>query len=154
MINRQAPFVQFILVYHFNISCSKYKICVQLVLQEAELLVEAREDGVVVGLTVLDPVELLLQAPGVVNRQDVVEALDQQIDHQPAQPRRPEPPFDLLGIVARLQDTDDRRVGARAADAVLLELLDQCRFAEAGRRLGELLLRVTRISGLIERVKF
>ena len=50
--------------------------------------------------------------------------------------------FDLVHVLARLDHADDRRVGARAADAVLFERLDERRFAVARRRLRELLLRL------------
>ena len=66
--------------------------------------------------------------------------MQQLVDEPPAENRRPEPAFDLVHVVARLQHADDRRVGARPADAVLFERLDERPFVEARRRLRELLL--------------
>ena len=48
-------------------------------------------------------------------------------------------PSSLVHVVARLEHADDRRVGARPADAVLFERLDERPFVEPGRRLRELL---------------
>ena len=67
--------------------------------------------------------------------------MQQLVDEPAAENRRPEPALDLVHVVARLQHADDRRVGARPADAVLFERLDQRPFVEARRRLRELLLR-------------
>src|SRR5207245_1572625 len=63
-----------------------------------------------------------------------------QIDDDQAERRRLELAFALVDVVAVLQHADDRRVGARPADAVLLELLDERRLGESRRRLRELLL--------------
>ena len=64
----------------------------------------------------------------------------QLVDQPASENRRPELAFDLVDVLARLQHRDDRRVGARPADAVLLERLDERSFVEARRRLRELLL--------------
>src|SRR5690606_3788421 len=50
-----------------------------------------------------------------------------------------------LHVLAVQQGLDDRGVGGRAADAVLLQRLDQRRFGEARRRLGEVLVGVDAI---------
>ncbi len=52
--------------------------------------------------------------------------------------------FDLVDVLARLDDADDRGIRARPADAVLFERLDERRLAVAWRRLRELLLRLER----------
>ena len=110
-----------------------------------ELLVERGERLHVVGLALLDLVEIVLEAARVLDVDDVVEALGEQIaDHQ-AERGRLEPAFDLVDVVAILQHADDRRVRARAADAVFLELLDERRFREPRRRLRELLLGPERL---------
>src|SRR5205814_10498065 len=77
--------------------------------------------------------------------ENVFEALDQQIDDDDAEGRRPELAVDLVDVVAILKHADDRRVGARTADAVLLELLDERGLSEAWRRLRELRLRPPRL---------
>ena len=71
---------------------------------------------------------------------DVREVLDQQIVDGERNLRRDQPPVDALYVAARLDGGDDRRVGARPADAVLFQRADQRRLGVAGRRLGEVLL--------------
>jgi hypothetical protein len=51
-------------------------------------------------------------------------------------------PVVLVCVVAGLNRSQDRAVRRRTADAVLFERLDQRRFGEARRRLGEVLFRV------------
>jgi hypothetical protein len=58
--------------------------------------------------------------------------LVEQVGDHPAERRRLEPSLDLVDVLAVLQHADDRRVGARPADAVLFELLDERRFGETG----------------------
>ena len=92
-------------------------------------------------MPVLDLVELLLELARVVDVEDVVERrAEQLLDQHHAEERRLEAAFDLVHVLARLDHADDRRVGARPADAVLFERLHERRFAVARRRLRELLL--------------
>ena len=105
-----------------------------------ELLVKRLERLLVVGLALFDLVEIFLEAAGVLDVDDVFEALAQQIADDDAHRGRLEAAFELVDVLAILQHGDDRRVGARPADAVLFELFHQRRFGEARRRLGELLL--------------
>src|SRR5262245_55788102 len=107
-----------------------------------ELAPEQREGVEQVVLALLDRVQLLLHGRGVLDVHDVLEMLDQQVGHQEAQLRGMEPAIALLDVLARLDRGDDGRVGRGPADAVLLELLHQARFAEAGRRLGKVLVGV------------
>ena len=53
---------------------------------------------------------------------------------------RVEAPLLLLDVAAVLDRRQDRRVGRRPADALLLQLLDQRRLGEPRRRLREVLL--------------
>ncbi len=106
-----------------------------------EALVEGLERFLVVGLALLDFVELVFHPRRVLDVEDVVEDRMQQLVDQPAaENRRPEPALDLVHVVARLEHGNDRRVGARPADAVLFERLDQRPFVESRGRLRELLL--------------
>ena len=118
-----------------------------------ELLVEARERRLVVRLALLDLVEILFELARVVDVEDVVERrAEQLLDEHHAEHRRLEAAFDLVHVVARLDHADDRRVGARPADAVLFERLDQRRFAVARRRLRELLLRLQLLAARADRL--
>jgi hypothetical protein len=106
-----------------------------------EGLVERRQRFLVVRFAVLDLVELRLHARGVLDVQNVVEHRMQQLVHEAApENRRPELALDLVHVIARLQHRNDRRVGARTADAVFFERFHQRSFVEARRRLRELLL--------------
>src|SRR5207237_10732952 len=59
-----------------------------------------------------------------------------------AKVRWEQPALLLLDVVARLDDLDGRRKGARPADAELFERLDQGSLRVARRRLCEMLLRL------------
>ena len=92
-------------------------------------------------LAVLDLVELVLHAGGELDVEDVGEGVDQQIGHQEAQLGRSQAARLVLDDVLLVEDRrHDAGVGRRPADALLLQLLDQRRLAEARRRLGEVLL--------------
>src|SRR6478609_10309153 len=93
----------------------------------------------------LDPVEVLFHPRREGHVEDVGELLDHRLLDQLAELGREEAPGLDLHVLARGERRDDRRVGRRAADAEALELLDQARFREAGRRLGEVLRREDRL---------
>src|SRR5256712_635076 len=110
-----------------------------------ELLVEVAQGLHVIGLALLDLVEIVLERSRVLDVDDVVEALRQQVADDDAERGWLEPAFNLVHVVAILQHADDRRVRARAADAVLFQFLDQCGLGESRRRLRELLLGTQRL---------
>src|SRR5438270_4574021 len=89
------------------------------------LLVELLERVDVIGLPLLDLVEILFEVARVGDVDDVVEALGQEIGDHHAEHRRLEAPVILADVVAVLEHADDRGVGARTADAVFLELQDR-----------------------------
>ena len=95
---------------------------------------------------VRDRVELLLQVSGeLVLHIALEEVLQEGRDNAPAVFRQEA--FALQpNIVAVLQDLDDRGVGGGAADAELLQPLDQTRLRIARRRLGEMLLGLHRLA--------
>ena len=89
-----------------------------------------------------DEVELLLEIGGeVVFDVAAEEALEEGGD-QPALVLGVEPLLVDPHIFAVAQHVERRGIGRRPADAELLHLLDQRRLAVAGRRLGEMLLRL------------
>ena len=73
-----------------------------------------------------------------------LERLDEQLRDERAELGRDGTSLSLVGVVAAGEGREDRGVGRRAADAVLLERLDERRLGEARRRLREVLLRVER----------
>ena len=87
-----------------------------------------------------DVVELLLHVAGEVDVDDVGEVLDQLVGDDVADVLGLEPAVLEPHVPAVLDRRDDRRVGRRPADALLLELLDERRLGVARRRLGEVLL--------------
>ncbi len=107
-----------------------------------ELLVEATQGLLPREAPLLDPVELLLELGGVALVDDVVEvALEHPVDEL-AQGGGGEALLDAVHVVPVGQGGEDLGIGRGAADAVLLQGLDQGGLAVAGRRLGELLLAV------------
>jgi len=88
-----------------------------------------------------DVVELLLQRSGEAVGDVAVEEALQKCRDQPAAVLRDEALALQADVLAVLQHRDDAGVGGRPADAELLQALDQARLGEAGRRLGEVLLR-------------
>ena len=89
-----------------------------------------------------DVVELLLEIGGeVVLDIAAEEALEKGRD-QPSLVFGIEPLLVEADIFAVAEHVQRRGIGGGAADAELLHLLDQGRFAIAGRRLGEVLLRL------------
>ncbi len=102
---------------------------------------ELVEHLVVVRLLRLDLIQFLLQMAGELEVHDLREVLDEQVGHVLA---------DLGGVEAAVLDldvaalrrgdlVDDGGVGARPADALLLQRLDQRRLVVARRRLREVL---------------
>src|SRR5690606_6328844 len=87
-----------------------------------------------------DLIELLLEARGELQIDDRREVLHQDVVDHEAQLGRHQPPVFHRDVVARDDVLNRRRVGARAADAVLLERLDQRGLGVARRRLGPVLL--------------
>src|SRR6516164_8170185 len=110
-----------------------------------ELAVERGQRTGIVGLALLDLVEIVLERPRVVDVDDVVEALGQQVRNHPAERRRLETAFNLVDVLAILEHRNDRRVGARPADAVLFELLHERGLGESCGRLRELLFGSERL---------
>ena len=76
--------------------------------------------------------------------------LDQQVGDNHAQVGGEKSPFFLFDVEPILDRLDDRGIGARSADVLLLQGLDQSRLAVSGRRLGEMLGGVERVQ--IERL--
>ena len=78
-------------------------------------------------LVALDVVEFLLHVRRELQVHDLREMLDEQIRHRLADVRGVEAPLAHLhiGAVGRRDLADDRRIGTRPADALLLERLDQ-----------------------------
>src|SRR5690554_400798 len=107
-----------------------------------ELGVEGVEQRTPVPLTLGHLVEAILHArrEGVVHqiREGLLEPLGDDI----AELLGVEATVLQLDVAAILDGGDDRGVGGGAADAALLQLLDQARLGVAGRRLGEVLLGV------------
>ncbi len=87
-----------------------------------------------------DGVEILLQLGGEVVVDVAGEVVDQQVVDHPADVLGEEGALLQAHVLAGHQGVHDRGVGGGAADAVLLQGLDQARLGEARRRLGEVLL--------------
>ena len=76
-----------------------------------------------------------------------------QIGDEKTQIRRHQLPALVLQHILAVKNVgDDRRIGRRPADAVLVELLDQRGLGKAGRRLGEMLARIHRQK--VQRIAF
>src|SRR5882672_3604139 len=109
-----------------------------------EILLEGRvelRDHVVPGvLPVLDPVQLPLHLGRELHLEHVAEHLREKLPHRHAQLGRGQLAPVAQHVIAREDGADDRRVGARAADALLLERLHEGGLGIAGRRLREVLL--------------
>ena len=91
-------------------------------------------------LALFDLVQGLLHPRGIGGLEEVVEVRDQHLDDRPAERRRNEAPVLLVHVPALLELAQDLGVGGRAADAVLLEELDERGLVEPRRRLRRLLL--------------
>ena len=72
---------------------------------------------------------------------ELTEVFDQQVGDHLANVLRAQPPLDHLDVAAVDDRRDRRRIGRRAADAALLERLDQRCLGVARRRLREVLAR-------------
>src|SRR3990172_366426 len=70
------------------------------------------------------------------------EVVHEQVAHEHAELRGPKLVLDLRDIVPFLDGGNDRRIGARPADAFFLERLHEERFREPRRRLGEVLFGI------------
>ena len=88
-----------------------------------------------------DRVELVLEPRRKVVVDVLREVVGQKFIDDAADVGREEPFLVELDIIAILQRRDDRRIGRRPADAVLLERFDQAGLAVARRRFGEMLFR-------------
>ncbi len=120
-----------------------------------EGVVEFVQDVVPLHLLVFDLVEIGLDMAGEADVHDLREVGAELLGDDVAARRGVELAIFLLHIAAILNRLDDRRVGARPADAFGLERFDQRRFGESRRWGGELLLgfdrnRVNRLA-LLER---
>src|SRR5690606_30016474 len=93
-------------------------------------------------LAARDRVELVLEARGEVVVHVSAEVRAEELRHRAADVGGPEAAALHLHVLAEQQGLDDRGVGGRAPDSVLLQRLDQRRFGEARRRLGEVLVGV------------
>ncbi len=103
--------------------------------------VEAAQPRHGLGLAAGDAVEVVLHLGGEVVVDEPPEVLLQEVDHGEAQEGRHQGGA-LLEDVAAVQDgADDRRVGRRAADLALFQLLDQRGLGVAGRGLGGVAVR-------------
>ena len=88
-----------------------------------------------------DRVELVLHRGGEVVVDEPPEVVLEQPDHRERDPGRHQRAALLPDVAAVLDRLDDRRVGRRAADAELLQRLDQARLGVAGGRVGGVAVR-------------
>ena len=91
-------------------------------------------------LAARDRIELVLQLGGEVVVDVLGEVVGEELVHHPPHVGGDETALVHLHILARLQGGDDAGIGRGAADAELLQRLDQARLGEARRWLGEVLL--------------
>src|SRR6185437_7918808 len=91
-----------------------------------------------------DLVELFLHAGGILQLEDVLEIRGQELVDHGAELGGMELAAGLGDVAAVLNGGKDGGVGGRAADALLLEFLDERGFGVARRRLGEVLLILER----------
>ena len=107
-----------------------------------ELAVEIIKALLPVKLPLCDLVERGLHLGSEVIAHELAEALVEAVSYNLAHLLREKPSVLDLDVSAVLDGGDDRRVGRGAADATLLELLDQGAFGIARRRIGEVLGRI------------
>src|SRR5437870_3894233 len=105
-----------------------------------ERLVELAHHGLPVDLPFLDLVQLLLHPRRELHVHHAREGAEKQLGHDLPQVGGEEAPLLLLHVFLVLDGGEDRGIGRRTADALLLELLHQGRFGEPRRRLSEVLL--------------
>src|SRR5690606_10793682 len=108
---------------------------------------EALHQGDPLLLAAADRVELVLHPGGEVVVHVLGEVAGEELAHGAADVGRAEAPAFQLHVLAEQQGGDDRGVGGRTADAVLLQRLDQAGFGEARRWLGEVLRGGNRFQG-------
>src|SRR6266545_2623125 len=108
----------------------------------AERLVELGEDRLPARVPLLDLVELLLHARGEGDVHLAWEGADELVRHEQAEVGGLEVLLHLLDVRLLLDGLEDGGVGGWAADAALLHLLHERGLVVAGRRLGEVLVRV------------
>src|SRR5579884_184585 len=113
----------------------------------AERLVETADRIDPLLLPLFDSVQLALHLGGEFDIHHIRKVLDQKlVDHLP-QFGRIEAAFPFLDVLPILNRRDDGGVGARPADPLLLQIVDEESLVIPGRGLGEVLLRVERLQG-------
>src|SRR5438128_1844115 len=105
-----------------------------------EGLVEFAQHRLPIDLAFLDLVELLLHPRSELHVHHAREGAEQKLGDYLAQIGGEEPALLLLHVLLVLDGREDGGVRRRPADAFLLQLLDQRRFGEPRRGLGEVLL--------------
>lgn len=108
--------------------------------QLAEGIPEAGHQRNPVFLATRHRIELVFQLGGEVVVHVLGEVAGQKLGHRTADVGRAEAAAFHFHVLAEQQGLDDRGVGRRAADAIFFQRLDQRRFGEARRRLGEVLV--------------
>ena len=91
-------------------------------------------------LAFFDLVELVFQAGGETDVEDIFEALHEKVADLFAEQGRSEAALVLIDVFALDDGGDDCGVGRRAPDALFFELFYERRLGVARRRLGEVLL--------------